>query len=140
MKFLSSLLLCIIFAHGFSQSISKDSVYKQVSDKTLDKLSQSYATLDKSITQHSSEIIDKFQKQELKLKNMLQKKDSSKAKQMFSSSEATFQTLKLKLQQPLSTNTISLLKNYVPGLDSVKTALQFLNKSGLSIAGKSTAQ
>jgi hypothetical protein len=139
MKLLSSLLMCICCIHGFSQGIVKDSTYKQVSDKTLDKLSQSYAGLDKSINQQSNDIVDRFQKQELKLRNMLQKKDSSAAQQLFSNSEATFQMLKSKLQQPLSTNTISSLKNYVPGLDSVKTALQFLNKSGLSIAGNQRA-
>jgi hypothetical protein len=139
MKFLSSLLFCSICLHGLCQNTLKDSTYKQVSDKTLDKLSQSYATLDKSINQQSSNIINRFQKQELKLKSILQKKDSIAAQQIFSNSEATFQTLKSKLQQPLSTNTISSLKNYVPGLDSVKTALQFLNKSGLSIAGNQKA-
>jgi hypothetical protein len=139
MKFSSLLLLCIIYLEGFSQSISKDSVYKQVSDKTFDKLSQSYKSLDKSVNQETIDILNKFQKQELKLKNMLQKKDSSKAQQLFSNSEATFAMMKSKLQEPLATNTISSLKNYVPGLDSVKTALQFLNKSGLSVPSSQKA-
>jgi hypothetical protein len=74
--------------------------------------------------------LQRIQKKEARLKSKLQDKDSSKAQQLFANSESTYQKLKAKLQCPVTTPANSL-KNYIPGIDSMQTALQFLSKTGL---------
>jgi hypothetical protein len=133
------ILLCTIYVQGFSQEISKDSIqrsFAQINGETIKKLQTSYSNIDESVNRHTILLLERLQNREVKLKIILQKKDSSRALQLFSNSETTFQMLRSKLQEPLSTNPVSLIKNYIPGIDSIKTAMQFLNKSGSFISNQ----
>jgi len=134
MKSLSCMIIfCIFYVHGFSQMTIKDSsktAYVQVNEKAIQKLKSSYSAMDESINQQTILLLERLQKKEKKLWNILQKKDSSKAQELLSNSKATFQMLRSRLQEPLSANQITSIKNYIPGIDSIKTTMQFLNKSG----------
>lgn len=60
----------------------------------------------------------------------MQGKDSTKAKELFATSESKYLELKSKLQAPIASNITHPLKEYIPGLDSTQTAMQFLQQAG----------
>jgi hypothetical protein len=103
-----------------------------ISTKTLDRLNNSYASLNACVEKESMSLLQKFQKQESKLKNQLLQTDSNKAQQLFANSESTYQKLIAKLQTPVP-SPLNSFRNYIPGIDSMKTAIQFLAKTGLPI-------
>lgn len=133
-------LLLSIFLLGFcptalySQSVNDSSVanYAAISNKTLNRLNSSYELLNASMKKQSLKLLAIFQKRESKLKNQLQSKDSTKSQQFFSNSQPSYTQLSAGFQNIIS-NPTNLLRNYMPGVDSMKTAIAFLTKTGLPI-------
>ena len=91
--------------------------------KSLDRLAKSYSDLNTTVNRQSQNFLLQLQQNEARLKTRLQGKDSVLAQQLFS--PATYQQLMSKLQSPVS-NPVSSLRNYIPGIDSMQTAIGFL--------------
>ena len=72
-------------------------------------------------------------KKEEKLRKKLSLTDSTKAAELFNGSADTYQQLQDKLKAPLDKSIANPLKEYVPNLDSLGTAMNYLQKvPGLS--------
>jgi hypothetical protein len=133
LRLLFSLLVCpaAIFAQVNNNKDTSLIACSQISAATMDKLNNSYAGLNTSVNRQSTALVQQLQKKENALKSRLQKLDSSGAQQLFAASGSTYQTLLAKLSNPVS-NPVNSIQNYVPGIDSIKTAIGFLSNAGLS--------
>ena len=58
----------------------------------------------------------------------MEDKDSTTAKQLFTGVDAQYLQLQSKLQSPIDLKIANPLKEYLPGVDSMQTALNFLSK------------
>ena len=100
--------------------------------KTLDKLNTSYARLNTSVNSQSQQLLASLQKQEGSIKGLLSGRDTTGAGKVLANGTAEYQRLMQKLQTPVA-NPVPSLTHYVPGIDSMRTAIAFLSKSGLPV-------
>lgn len=111
-------------------TLQKDSAYPLiVSNKTLNSIHKKYSKLSTSIQANSENVLGKMQDAENKLKGKLKISDSSKVKEAFENINEKYNSLVEKIKTPLD-KTNSKLTEYIPGFDSIQTALNFLNEPG----------
>jgi len=104
--------------------------YNYVDAQSLIKLNGEYAGMQNKIEKSSEVMLAKMKKQECLLKNELQKKDSTRAQQLFANSESIYKQLESKLKAPLNTTVpVTSLNCYIPKLDSMVSALNFIKES-----------
>lgn len=139
---------------SFSQLWAATGLQKQakegissVNEKALSAIKKKYDKLDASIEKQSQKMLSRLQKKEDKLRHKLQKRDSLKAAQLFGDAEEQYAGLRNKLSQPFDSLQQFPLKEYIPGVDSLQTALNFLKGQGVSLpeeklaaAGKAGAE
>jgi len=99
-----------------------------VTEKSLRSIDGKYAALTSNIDKQSAELLKRIQRQEQRLKEKLAAKDSAKAAQLFAGKSTSYQQLRDKLNAPLDKTIKDPLKEYIPSLDSLSTATQFLQK------------
>ena len=87
-----------------------------------------YAQLESGIQKQSLKLLKRLLRKEAKLKQAVEGKDSTSAKQLFTGMDAKYQELQSKLQSPIDLKIANPLKEYLPGVDSMQTALSFLTK------------
>jgi hypothetical protein len=114
---LLTLLFCLATVWLKAQEI------KPWSDKLINTMQQQYQKAEGIFDKQSSKWLAKLQKQEKKLQQQLAKTDSAKAAQLFGDVDERYANYTKQLQQPNSK-----LVQYVPGLDSLATATNFLNE------------
>jgi hypothetical protein len=102
------------------------------SSSSLDKLSQFYTAAQASIDERSRQLLAQMETKELQLKSKVQLKDSTLAQQLFMRSGSIYSQLQSRVQSTL-VNPINSYKYYLPGIDSMRTAIQFLSKAGLPV-------
>jgi hypothetical protein len=111
----------------------------QMSDRFFNSLTKKYNSIGDDIKKKTVKLLMRLQKKEQKMKSRLSKEDSLKAAQLFNGTEAKYQQLQNNIQNPASTisSAANPLREYIPGLDSMQTALKFLqqNSSNLSPGG-----
>lgn len=103
-----------------------------ISDKTIQKLSGSYAKLNTSVNAQSQKLLQDFQSREARLATQVKTKDSNAARQLAANSVSFYQGIQKGLQSAQS-DPLASLKNYLPGIDSMQMAIQFLSKEGLPV-------
>jgi hypothetical protein len=104
--------------------------------KSLDYIYKKYSKLSNTIQTKSEKLLNRMQQQEAKIQKKLNDVDSSKAKELFDFSKIKYQELQNKIENPVS-KAETILKEYIPGLDSINTALKFLSNPE-AIAGITT--
>jgi len=104
-----------------------DSAAVAVSDKALRFVDNRYDRLTSAIDKQTIKLIERMQRKEARLQQKMQGIDSVKAQQLFTGTQAKYQQLQAQLQNPV-TNTTNKLKEYLPGIDSMQTSMQFLSK------------
>jgi hypothetical protein len=98
-----------------------------LSDRALHVLNERYTLLNKLVQRQTEKMLQRMKKKELALQAQIQSKDSLKAKALFAQTQAMYQQLLAKLQSGTNvTATANPLKQYIPKIDSVQTALRFL--------------
>jgi TolA-binding protein len=70
-----------------------------------------------------------LQRREAQIKDKVTAQDSTKAQQVFAGREMQYQALQNKLQHPLD----NPLKAYLPRMDSMQTALNFIQQKGIGL-------
>lgn len=115
------MLCCVVY-----YSLAQEEAPKLPPLKLLHKLNKQYENTNNRLQKQTAAYLQKLQKQEQKLKQQLAKTDSLKAEQVFGNIDDKYSQLANQLQQP-NTGT----KQYLKGLDSVKTTLAFLEQSKL---------
>jgi hypothetical protein len=130
------LLLAILLLAGYSvtaQDSSKLSLsVDQLSSKTLDKLNSRYASLTDKINKRAASLLQHMQSKEAGLQAEVAGKDSSKAAALFANTAAQYQQLQNNLQSKTQ-QVEATAKKYLPGLDSMQTALSFLQQKGINL-------
>ncbi len=129
--FVSSMLLQVY-------AIAQDSThaYEALNNVQLIKLQHRANSYNKAIDKQTEKYVEKLAKQEKKFLKKLYKLDSNKAKELMQQATFNYNNLSQKLQQTtqanLSNNTTAKLTTYIPGLDSITTALKFLNNNSIA--------
>lgn len=125
---------CIIPAHAQDPpSGSVEQTFSNISDRALHIMDNKYSLLDKIIQRQSERMLRRMQKKEEGLQKKLQSTDSMKAKALFTGTQTKYQQLLSELKSPIDKNIHNPLKQYIPGLDSVQTALQFLQHNNINL-------
>jgi hypothetical protein len=122
----------------------------KLSDHALYVLNNRYALLNRLIERQTEKMLRRMEKKEQALQQELQSKDSVKARALFAQTAANYQQLLTKLQTGSNVSgtislptasgfaittpaaTINPLHQYIPGVDSMQTALRFLGQTNLN--------
>lgn len=100
-------------------------------DKVFSRIDKKAASVEQKLTTHTETYLNKLEKQELKLKRKLWKKDSVKAKEVFGDVQGRYQQLRASVQQKEATAQSVASSVYNGHLDSLGTALNFLHNNPL---------
>jgi len=130
------MLVCTcIFAD--SATLAQDSSYAtlsadNLSARSLVKLQRRYAALSGHIDKRSSDLLESLQSKETNLQALAAAQDSSKAAMLFAGSSVQYRQLRDKINSG-EKGVATTAEYYIPGLDSMQTALGFLEKSGIKL-------
>lgn len=103
-----------------------------LSTKTLRKLNDRYHSLTETVNKRSARLLQKIAAKEENLQQKDASIDSSNAAGLFSQSVSQYQQLQNKLNSKEQSREVST-KKYLPGLDSMQTALSFLQQEGINL-------
>ena len=103
----------------------------QLPANLIGQLESKYAKLNDAIEGKSTKLLERLQRQERKLYRKLIKIDSSKAKDLFANTEQYYDGLKTKLSK--KTAKLQSLHEYIPNMDSLRTATNFLQNAGANL-------
>lgn len=122
------LLLCSVAS--YSQS-SIDSILGKIDpDKLSASVEKKLSKLEEKIVSKSKKTLQRLQKQEEKIwEKQLATKDSLEARIKLDEIQNKYETLEGKLKNPSSV-TPSNIRQYIPHLDSLNSALKFLDQNG----------
>jgi len=87
------------------------------------------ASLNQQLSQQTQKYLQKLQQQEQRLQKKLFSIDSNAAKKLFANSNQQYATLLQKLQADTGSNHQKVTGTYQPHMDSLQTALAFLQKN-----------
>ena len=110
------------------------------SDKSLHFLSSKYSKLNATIDKQTQRMFVHLQKKERKLKNKLERNDSLKAKDLFKGFEKNYQTLQSKWISSADASDSTLLQDYIPAVDSMQTAMLFLQQKDVNLSTEKLAK
>jgi hypothetical protein len=96
----------------------------------LNRLDKEYAGLSRSIQAQSISVLQHAQQREAQLQRKLAAKDSAAAQTLFAGVSTSYLSLQSKLLAASGSTGASTPKQYLPGVDSIQTALKFLSKYG----------
>jgi hypothetical protein len=123
------LLLCF----GFSGASAQDAT-QTFPAGYLAKLTSRISSLENKLDRHTEKALSAFKKQEEKIRRKLGRLDSAKARQIFASTQDKYRSLRQRLDQPGN------FTGYIPHLDTIKTALKFLDQGKQLLPGTSGQQ
>ena len=116
----------ILHARGYSDTTNS----VKVTPPGVAAIQKKYDHLSDGLSRSAQRSLSRFEKLEQKLKRKLAKKDSAAAKKLFEGSDQQYRQLEQKLKSGDSSSTAANLNTYLPGLDSLKTSLRFLDQPG----------
>jgi hypothetical protein len=122
-------LLCLAVTASFAQS---DSVVNKVTSfpmRLFGHIQSKTASLNQQLSQQTQKYLQKLQQQEQQLQKRLYSIDSNEAKKLFSNSNQQYASLLQKLQADTGSNHQKVTGTYQPHMDSLQTALGFLQKN-----------
>src|SRR5258708_5120616 len=73
----------------------------KLSDRAISKLDKKYGNLEGAVDKQSIKMLNRMEKQELRLQKKLMLKDSVAAKQLFADAGSRYEALKTKLRSPV---------------------------------------
>lgn len=117
-----------------SPTSTTTSAVSRLSDKTLDILNNRYTLVDKLIERRTKKMLVKMKKKELalqkKLRGQVHGADSLRVAALFTGAPNRYDQM---LSELPSQTAVHPLKEYLPGVDSMQTALRFLNQPGSNL-------
>jgi hypothetical protein len=124
-------ILCVHTVHAQNDSTySKLSSITDISSKTITGLQKQYSGLQSKLAKQSAKLLTKMQRKEGKLQSKLSTIDSTKAQSLFTDDvKQHYQNLQSNLSKATDKLKQFPLKEYIPGIDSVQTSLNFLLKN-----------
>ena len=102
--------------------------------KAVDAVNKQYTKLQADVEKQSQKMLERMQKKEAKLKKKLYAKDSIKAAQLFNGDiDQQYANLQNKLSGKLDSSIKHPMQQYIPGLDSLQTSLDFLQSGNTNL-------
>jgi hypothetical protein len=133
------LIVCLIHTCVYTQNdpaiARATGLIDKLTDRTLGSLQRKYAKLEKQVASYNERALKRLQKQERKLRKKLPVKDSLASKQLSLVTEEKYAAMLQKVQQPPAGIAANTINDYLPGLDSLQTSFQFLEKNAISVPG-----
>jgi hypothetical protein len=123
--------MCIILA---APTCAQDNI----SCAFLDKVSQKTARLEDRIVAKSQQALNKMAREEKRLQKKLHKKDALLTTQVFQDAQTQYQSLQTQITN--RTNKIATRAAYLPFLDTITTAVRFLEKANALPGNKQTQE
>jgi hypothetical protein len=129
-RVLPIIILLLIFQQALSQSNNPgiDKVF-DFPNSFFNKVNQNTTKLEERLTKQTSTYLQRLAKREKKIQRKLSKIDSAGAQQLFAGSEAQYQQLTNKIKGKTSKLNEAMRGEYLPGMDSLKTSLAFLQQN-----------
>jgi hypothetical protein len=124
---------CVFLAITFFLTLS---AWSQ-SDKDISASTKKLAAMDNDIDRQTQKLLDRLQKQEGRLEKKISSKDSVRAKQLFLGVSEKLQAFRQAATSAAMLQNAAMadrLRNYVPGADSLQTALSFLTQYGKGLS------
>lgn len=136
-KFYIIAILAIVFSCSYLGSFAQDENYSfSVPDKLSAAVGKRISGLEKKMIKGSLQTLHQLQHQEEKIiKKQLLPRDSLQAKVRLEKIKNEYKELEQKLRYKGQTITAGTIKNYIPYLDTLKTAFKFLDQQGLKNVG-----
>ncbi|NII28353.1 hypothetical protein HB364_24940 [Pseudoflavitalea sp. X16] len=135
-------LLLLCFTATYAQE-SQPSVYDRVyrlPGKLLDGLTGRVNKVQQNILKQTEKYCRQLARSEKALKKKLARKDSAAANKIFGNTDSIYQQFSNRIQQSAGNNNNAFTNNYSPRLDSLTTAVQFLDKTGVIGQSAQSAQ
>jgi len=123
-------VLCLAVTASYAQS--GDSVVNKVTSfpmRLFGHIQSKTASLNQQLSQQTQKYLQKLQQQEQRLQKKLYSIDSNAAKKLFVNSSQQYTALLQKLQADTGSNHPKVMGAYQPHMDSLQTALSFLQKN-----------
>ena len=131
-------LVLLVIANLYTCACAQDS--PSPTDKVINfpssfftKVNNKTAALENRLTKQTEKYLQRLAKREKKLKRKLSKIDSAAAQQLFANTEKQYAQLKSRLTNDASAISTSKVgrgaAEYLPGMDSLKTSLTFLQQN-----------
>jgi hypothetical protein len=127
-------LILLVMASLYNKVLSQDSV--SVVDKIssfpslfFTKVNQKTNKLEDRLTKQTGKYLQRLAKREKKLQRKLSKIDSAGAQQLFANSQEQYQQLTNKIKGKTGKLNEAMRGEYLPGMDSLKTSLSFLQQN-----------
>ena len=95
----------------------------------FNKVNQNTTKLEERLTKQTEKYLQRLAKREKKLKRKLSKIDSAGAQQLFANSQEQYQQLTNKIKGKTGKLNDAMRGEYLPGMDSLKTSLAFLQQN-----------
>ena len=127
-RLLISIFTIAISNAALSQQRISDSNTSQIQSKYFETVSKKANDIKQKLDKKSQKVIERFQKQEAKLRKKLSAIDSLAANNVFANTEEKYKQLEEKLN---GTNSLS---QYIPNLDTTISSLKFLEQNPLLLA------
>jgi hypothetical protein len=125
---LSILILLVLTLNVFSQdSTGLSNKLYNLPDKLFNGIQSKLARTENSLERQTARYLRKLERREKKLRDKLRKTDSVKAKELFGNTEEQYAQLQQTLQGKADKFS-SYSNTYSPNIDSVTTALKFLQQ------------
>jgi hypothetical protein len=126
---LSLVLGCLLPNNLFSQK-------HYCTTKNIESITNKAESYNTKIDKQTAKYLNKIEKQEKKLKRKIAKLDSTAAKELFDKSQQNYTALKNKITNKAAVVKANKITQYIPGLDSITTSLQFLKENNVANAIK----
>jgi len=123
MKIAVSFLTFSVSLTLISSSIYSQNSTNKISSKYFETVSKKTNSLQEKLDKKSQKVLDRFQKQEAKIKRKLIKIDSLAANNVFANTQEKYKQLEEKLKSSTA------LSSYLPYLDTLKTSFKFLEQN-----------
>jgi hypothetical protein len=98
----------------------------------LSRIGKSYDKITVSLKQKSLFLLTRMQQEELNLHRKIPQNDSLALKAPFQEAQACYQLWRMKLMTSVDLHSKNPLREYIPRLDSLQTALNFLREQGVT--------
>jgi len=139
----SGLLLLLCFSPMLAHSQDSTSTVNKIlnfPDRLFTKVHKSTTDLDQQIRKQTLNYLQKLAKKEKELEQEVYAKDSVAGTTLFAGTQQQYQQLEATVNAPANPNIANPLRQYIPALDSMQTAMRFMNTSALTSPNFPTAK
>ncbi len=133
-KLLTKYLMVVLIFMTFNFIVKAQVInaVKNVTTKTILALNNNVEATNTKIDKQTIKYLYKIEKQEKKLQRKIAKLDSIAAAQLFAQSKENYEALENKLTNKATALKANKITQYIPGLDSMVTGLQFIKDNNLA--------